>query len=313
MIYLSIIVPVYKAELYIEKCILSILHNRLFDSHCELIVIDDGSPDGSMDIVDKLCTHCKTATLVRQSNQGASMARNAGESLARGKYLWFVDNDDWLVPEAVANIVELAIKTNADVINIEHQTADGRDSTVMNNSEIGVIYSGQEYLNRSYVQNPVWNYIYRTDFYRNEELKFDRDIIHEDSLFTPIAIFKAARVVRLGRLCYIHNVREGSIMTSTTNLVHARDMLKVFGKLDAFRLNQTSGIFESRIISRYAVYSFGGVFHHWKLLEKKQRCMVSKEMNPRVIIGAIVRSGVLKYLFAIAIMLRYRFICGSIR
>lgn len=306
VISMSIIVPVYKAEPYIEKCITSILDNRLFDSHCELIVVDDGSPDRSMEIVKRMCARRQNVTLVRQNNQGASMARNTGESRASGEYLWFVDNDDWLTAGAIEKILALTAATNADIVNIDHMLADGHHSTVKNRAETGIVYLGLEYLKLSCVQNPVWNYIYRTDYYRDCGLHFDKDIIHEDTLFTPIAMFLAERVVWLAEVCYVHNIREGSIMTSTNNLVHALDMLKVLKKLEAYRSQFATTVPKSRILSWYSALAVGGVFHYWKLLSKKERRMLSMEMDARLMLRPIFRSGSLKYLVAVASMLWHK-------
>lgn len=300
---LSIIVPVYKVEPYIEKCIASILENRLFASHCELIVVDDGSPDGSMEIIERICAFRQNVTLVRQHNQGLGMARNAGAGWATGEYLWFVDSDDWLPSGSIARILTLITDTKPDVVNIDYVMSDGRRTTVLNRASTAVVYTGLEYLSLSCVQNPIQYYILRTSFYRDSNLKFEKGIYHEDSLFTPTALFQAQRVVRLAEDCYVYNVRQGSIMTSGNNLKHTRDMLIVLEKLEAFRRHRAEGFRQSHILSRYSALAIGGVYFYWKLLDKKERWMVSQEMEIRLMLVPIFNSGFLKYILAVALML----------
>lgn len=305
MTSLSIIVPVYKVEAYVEKCVSSILRNRLFDDHCELIVVDDGSPDRSMEIVERLCALRTNVALLRQANQGLGAARNAGASRATGEYLWFVDSDDWLPDGAVARVLAQIETTQPDVLNIDHVMSDGRRTTVANNASTGIVYSGLEYLDLSCVQNPAQYYILRTAFYRSAGLHFEKGLYHEDALFTPTALFQAQCVARLAEDCYVYNVREGSIMTSGNNLKHARDMLDIVGKLEAFTRRHAQGWRQSRVLSRYTALAIGGVFYYWKLLGENERRMVSSELNLRVLLGPICRSGSLKYLAAVGVMLSH--------
>lgn len=310
---LSIIVPVYKVEQYIEKCIASILDNKLFDSRCELIVVDDGSPDRSMEVVERLCAFRQNVTLVRQGNQGLGMARNAGASKAKGEYLWFVDSDDWLPSDAIEKILALIAATKPDVVNIDHVMSSGLRSTVENRATAAVVYTGLEYLKLSIVQNPVQYYIFQTSFYRGNSLHFEKDIYHEDTLFTPMALFWAKRVVRLAEDCYVYNVREGSIMNSGNNLKHVRDMLQIVRKLEVFRKQHTKTFQQSHVISRYAAIAVGAVFYYWKRLSKSERRMVSREMDFRLIVGPICYSGLLKYSVAVAIMLYHKPLLGSVQ
>ena len=299
---LSIIVPVYKVEPYIEKCITSIFENRLFDSHCELIVVDDGSPDHSMEIVESLCASRQNVTLVRQNNQGLGMARNTGASKAEGEYLWFVDSDDWLPNHAIEKILALIEATDPDVVNIDHVMSNGQHNTVVNNASSNAVYTGFEYLRLSIVQNPVQYYIYRTNFYRGSSLHFEKKIYHEDTLFTPTALFLAQRVVRLAEDCYVYNMRAGSIMTSGNNLKHVRDTIHLVRKLEDFRKQHSVVFRQSHVLSRYTVLAFGAIFYYWKLLGKSERRMVSGEIDFKMMLEPICYSGLLKYIVPLIIM-----------
>lgn len=111
---LSIIVPVYRAEQYLVKCIESIL-NQTFDDF-ELILVDDGSPDKSGEICDQYAKRDSRVKVIHKENGGASSARNAGLEIAQGEYIGFVDSDDWIHRDMFCKMYQLAIKKAADIV-----------------------------------------------------------------------------------------------------------------------------------------------------------------------------------------------------
>ena len=111
---LSIIVPVYRVEKYLPKCIDSILAQTFSDF--ELIMIDDGSPDKCGEICDEYAAKDSRIKVIHQENQGVSAARNAGLDIASGTYLGFVDSDDWIKPEMYEIMISTAKEKNVDVV-----------------------------------------------------------------------------------------------------------------------------------------------------------------------------------------------------
>ena len=110
---LSIIVPVYNVENYLPKCIESILAQTFRDF--ELILVDDGSPDCCPAICDEYAAKDSRIAVIHQQNTGVSVARNAGLDRARGKYIGFVDPDDWIAPEMYEEMIAYIEKSNADL------------------------------------------------------------------------------------------------------------------------------------------------------------------------------------------------------
>ena len=110
---LSIIVPVYKTEKYLPKCIDSILSQTFTDF--ELILIDDGSPDRCGEICDEYAAKDGRIIVIHQENRGVSAARNAGLDIARGEYIGFVDSDDWIEPEMYKVLVESCVNNKSDI------------------------------------------------------------------------------------------------------------------------------------------------------------------------------------------------------
>lgn len=122
---LSIIVPVYKTEKYLPKCIDSILAQTFTDF--ELILIDDGSPDRCGEICDEYAAKDDRIIVIHQKNQGVSAARNAGLDIAKGEYIGFVDSDDWIEPEMYEMLWGIAKERNTQVVacGLSHSNEDG--------------------------------------------------------------------------------------------------------------------------------------------------------------------------------------------
>lgn len=123
---LSIIVPVYKVEKYLPRCIDSILAQTFGDF--ELILIDDGSPDGCGRICDEYAQKDKRIVVIHQKNMGVSAARNAGLDIARGRYIGFVDSDDWIEPQMYEVMVDAIRENGADmaVCGVRYADEDGK-------------------------------------------------------------------------------------------------------------------------------------------------------------------------------------------
>lgn len=122
MTLISVIVPVYKAEKYIERCICSILRQTF--QNIEVILVDDGSPDKSGEICDMWALKDKRIKVIHQKNAGAGAARNAGLRVAKGEYIGFVDSDDWIEPQMYEVMYNAIEKYSADVgmCNISSRT-----------------------------------------------------------------------------------------------------------------------------------------------------------------------------------------------
>jgi len=312
-IRLSIVLPVYNVELWIERCLRSILNDRAFSGDCEIIVVDDGSPDRSIEIAEKLCGHWSEVRFIRQINQGLSSARNAGLDAAQGEYVWFIDSDDWLNDGGLTRVLKALIDNfNVDVLNIGYTRNDGKSGEIGNQYLSGRIYSGKQYLERSVVSSPVQFFVWSRKLLRDHSLYFEQRIYHEDALFTPIALYHADRVVRVDCDCYVYNVREGSIMSSGNHLKHAIDMLRVFEKLEHFRLNHNNANQGSKVIAKYSALAVGGIYFYWKRLDCRARSQIRFQMQEVSLIWPVLISWRLKYLFSIVAMRMRMCLCKFI-
>lgn len=177
---LSLIVPVYNSELYLEDCIKSVLAEQ---TDCfEVLLIDDGSSDGSGAICDRLAEYDCRVTAYHQKNSGMCHARNVGISKAQGKWIGFIDNDDLVLPGFVEDNISIAVETNCDCIVFGRRLdwLDGNDSLLYQQDSIPsdfVLYRGCEvkknYLQLSLLSDAVWNRFFKRDVLISNEIRFD--------------------------------------------------------------------------------------------------------------------------------------------
>lgn len=224
---LSIIVPVYGVEDYVGDCIDSILNAPGFVEKCELIVVDDGSKDGSMDIVAQRCRDVANITIIRQKNAGLGAARNTGMANARGRYLWFVDSDDEICADAITVLVNCITHHASDVIAFEFETIGDPLDRLPYLPVFDEVVDPIKFLASGRPPSPVQFYLFKSSLIARYGHAFKVGIYHEDALFTPLALVQAASLVRLSATCYRYRRRPGSIMSVSIPSKHLADMLTV--------------------------------------------------------------------------------------
>jgi len=116
---LTIVIPVYKVEKYIDKCLSSIYATSCHEDVFEIIVVNDGTPDDSMTIVSKHADKHTNLRIINQKNQGLSRSRNVGIENAKGDYIWFVDSDDWVENGFLSKLISLLSISDKDVLMIK--------------------------------------------------------------------------------------------------------------------------------------------------------------------------------------------------
>lgn len=244
---LSIIVPIYNVAPYLRKCVESLLAQDISDY--EIILVDDGSTDNSGAIADEILnTHRQSPIancqikVVHQLNGGLSAARNTGISLATGKYILFVDSDDYLQPNTLATLLEQAEWDNLDVLRFRYQNvresgeafAPYRDMTNYNDYS-AVPTDGLTFLNeRMGNQCYVVQFLVKADLVRQE--LFTPGVYFEDTDWTPRMLLRAKRVASTDQVVYNYLWREGSITLSQKDIAKMRkqldDKIAILGRLN---------------------------------------------------------------------------------
>lgn len=232
-IKLSIIVPVYKTEQYLRKCLSSILDQEVDKSLYEVIIVNDGSPDNSQMIIDEYCATHDNISCIVQNNHGQSVARNKGIDIAKGEYIWYVDSDDWVDKKSI-QIIMSEMSTDPDVIMITRFGCSPYDhkDTPYSTSGSDILFT------KVFEQGPVF-YVMRNQFIKNYDLYFVPGIYHEDSEIIPRFLYlaKSVRVIPTP-LYYVYENP-----TSTTRSINPKksyDLLIVSENLCKFKHDHIS-------------------------------------------------------------------------
>lgn len=208
---LSIIVPIYNVDKYLERCIQSILNQKY--SNFELILINDGSTDNSINICNKYVANNKNIILIDKLNEGVSIARNVGLEKASGEYVTFVDADDY-VDESIYEIAFNNIEQdNLDIVEFGLY----HESNGIINKEVRInrteVLDGIETINRLLKDkafNTLWNKVFKRELFLN--LRFPKDKIYEDGYIIWRVLLKAERYKAIDSVLYYHTIRNDSIM-----------------------------------------------------------------------------------------------------
>lgn len=234
----SVIVPVYNGEKYLECCLESLSGQSL--ENVEVVLVNDGSTDASGQMMKEYAAGHARCRYVEQENGGLSAARNAGLEHATGRYVAFLDCDDFLPQEALAKLYEKAVETDADIVagNVAVFENGFTYDYHRRNADGGEVVSGVTFLSRvtderRYVPM-VYGYLYERAFIEKNRLRFEPGIIHEDELWTPIALAKAARVAAVGNVTCYYRQHGISIMKTACAEKRLASMACIIDKLMEF-------------------------------------------------------------------------------
>jgi glycosyltransferase involved in cell wall biosynthesis len=201
----SLIVPVYNVAPYLPRCLESLA--ALTPPADEIIVVDDGSTDDCPRILAEFAPRLPQMRVIRQENGGLSAARNTGLDAARGKYLAFVDSDDFVEPDAYTEVLRLAEDEHLDMVLFNarfHNEGRQPDAPIYPDATTTEIISGKEWLCRRLQAgrflHMVWMHLYRRDFIEAHQFRFIPRLIHEDVIWTTEALLAAKRIRYLDQI-----------------------------------------------------------------------------------------------------------------
>ena len=217
---ISIIVPVYNVEPYLDQCVRSIIEQTYTD--LEIILVDDGSPDNCPAMCDAWAEKDRRIKVVHKQNGGLSDARNAGMDIASGEYIGFVDSDDWLEPDILESALKQLVQANADIIAFGAIWEYSEKHEIPHPLEDN-IYCGSEQILRAYFSECMTLTIVVNKLYRKnilDEVRFLKGKLHEDEFFTYRVLAKANTVVVCKKIGYHYRQRENSIMGTQYHLRH---------------------------------------------------------------------------------------------
>ena len=232
----SIIVPVYKAEQYLHRCVDSILSQSFTD--CELILVDDGSPDKSGEICDEYASRDSRIQVIHKQNGGVSSARNAGLDVAHGEYVWFVDSDDWIENDSLKEIYNIMDKTNADICFFELNPITTYTiekpfsiSSIINEHNKVAVYKSKSGCAKAIVNLVMcggfgWtcNKWFKKSIIDNYILRFDqRFSIQEDHLFTLSYMLYVKSIAIANVRPYYYFINDDSLLKNQHAYLNTKD------------------------------------------------------------------------------------------
>lgn len=301
----SIIVPVYNVEKYIERCLDSLI-NQSYDDY-EIIIVNDGSTDSSVDIIKKYLDNSKIK-LINEENKGLSAARNNGVKNASGDYLIFVDSDDYIDKNLLLTLSK--INGNYDLIKIQYQKVyDDRNEKVIDD-----IILNKEYKSRDYFMDNLktckpfemaWIYIYKKSFYLENNFSFKEGLYHEDFGLIPLIILKSNNIYVTDFVGYYYNQEGTSIMRTPDykkTLKKAYDMLDIFDYLyeEVNKLN-----LDNKIKKYFNSYISNGLIDKIESLNKNDKKNYINELKKRKVFDLIVDDTIIRKIKKILLKIKY--------
>lgn len=278
---LSIIIPVYNVEKYIRACFESVYRQNLKEDSFEVIVVDDGSEDDSIALIEDIIDQHSNITIVSQTNQGLSCARNIGLKNAIGRYVLFLDSDDLLVDGCLSELLFSADKYSvdlliADFVKLSDQEIDN-SSCIVNYSCQPLALNGREafmrYLNPS--QCYVWRALYRKNFLDKNNINFIPGIYFEDIPFTIECYLKIEKALLYPLKFYIYRQRPNSIVSSV-NKKKLMDFNRVLAYLFSLKMSVNMSMAESFKLSDVIFSTFS--IEMWYLIHVKGLFVYRREV-----------------------------------
>lgn len=210
---ISVIVPVYKVEAYLDRCVQSIVDQTY--KNLEIILVDDGSPDNCPAMCDAWAAKDSRIKVIHKKNGGGAQARNIGLDAAQGEYIGFVDSDDFIVPQMYQYLYQTLTQTDSDISECGYHTTDGdsfpdekehENTVVVLNTEDAL----RENINDCICRQLVWNKLYKKKTIGNIRMLEGKTI--DDEFFTYRVLAEASRVAVGNRKLYVYRQQDNSIM-----------------------------------------------------------------------------------------------------
>ena len=242
---LSIIIPVFNVEQFIAQCIESIYSQHFPLKRFEVIAVNDGTPDHSMDIVKRFAAKYSNLQIINQENKGLSVARNTGMQYAKGDYVWFVDSDDWLSSKSLSivwqNILRYPqIDVFATVLMIQYEKTGKAKVEYVPNPKVK---SGRDYMFRNNNANrgACQRYIFKKTFLERYDLKFMPGVYHEDGEFSNRMLYLADNLIIIPQPVYNYRIRTSGSIMSSRKMKMNDDLVKIFFVLREFAEEYVKG------------------------------------------------------------------------
>ena len=215
--HLSILIPVYNASTFLKRCIDSIVNQEKFNDFVELVIINDGSKDNSLDIINHYASKHDNIHVISRENQGIGPTRNDLLDNTHGKYFWFVDADDFISSKSLSIIIPLLQTNKYDMLLMSYYWGDTKNGK-------NIIYSGEyanglEMAEKEVYNNSLWTRIYRTSIIKDNQIRFQKYKMGEDFDFILHVIPRLGKIKSIEEPLYNYIFNPNSAVFNS-NLEH---------------------------------------------------------------------------------------------
>lgn len=254
---LSLIIPLYNSAQWLEKCLYSVLNQDIPEADMEIICVNDGSPDHSADLAREIAKEHPCIIVIDQENQGPSGARNTGMRHATGKYLCFVDPDDYVEPNVYGRLIQQMEEQQLDMLRFDYQVVNEYYEIIPKRAfELQFDYTpqlmtGTEFLvNRLDIACNIWRYIYRTDIIIKNNIWCYTGDYYDDTPWLPLVLMKAERMNICDTVVYDYLERSNSLVNANSPRAVQRKIEGSFMLLDLL-LDEMKCIADKGILKWY--------------------------------------------------------------
>lgn len=256
---ISIIVPVFNVEKYLDKCISSIVNQTY--KNIEIILVDDGSPDTCPQLCDRWAEKDNRIVVIHKENGGLSSARNAGVRVSAGKYIGFVDSDDYIAADMYEKLYTALVEHDADMAICNYVFWDEYGNRVKGSVESPIkneVLDRQQAFQKLDMRKPnywyyvtAWNKLYKREIF--EKVIFKEGKIHEDEFSVHYFFNLCSTIVTINDVLYYYIQHEGSIMTSAFSLKSFDSIEALWERYVFFKNNEFKSLANGTLIAAYGI------------------------------------------------------------
>lgn len=260
--FISIIIPIYKVEKYVRGTLDSIYSQKFDENEFEVICVNDGTPDNSMQIVNEFALTHPNIHIINQENQGLSCARNAGLEIAQGDYVWFVDSDDKVSADSLTKLQQIIVHNSnieifaLNLIRVDERTMSKNEEKFLPKTKYHYLY-GQtlcfKQIVGKFIKTPVQRYLLKKNFLMENALSFYPGIYHEDEEFVPRAVFAAKSIQCVDFAPYLYLIRYAGSITSNVSARKINDKIKILSLLRKYSFENTKN-YEQKLYFDFYIF-----------------------------------------------------------
>lgn len=286
---LSIIVPVYNVEKYIHACMESIFRQGMDDKVFEVIIVNDGTQDRSMEVIQDIISQHDNITVINQENLSLSVARNNGIAVAKGEYILMPDSDDLLIDNSLSILLEKALESKADLVVADFLEMTDEEIKRLDNVAQKYLKVKEKTGEQMFLEdlNPrqcyVWRTLYRRAFIQENNLTFIPGVRYQDVPFTHECYLRAKKCLRVSRLLNVYRKGHASA-TYSFNKKKAHDLITVI--TGTWKLRKIEGLSPAVLLKLeddvFTSFSLLIYFMLYGMKDAKERQEVFQDLNNTV-------------------------------